>query len=103
VNGVRSTPDPDCTVVALGSFIRHVRDVVFAYASAGTSNRGRSTMKTHTWIRGSLLERPEQGVAVSAREPTTFILDFDQHAIAAGADPQRDGRMRPGELERILQ
>ena len=37
------------------------------------------------------------------RETAAFVLDLDEHALGAGADPERDGRPRPGELEGVLQ
>ena len=36
-------------------------------------------------------------------ETAAFVLDLDEHALGAGADPERDGGMRPGELESVLQ
>jgi hypothetical protein len=54
-------------------------------------------------IRASLFERPEQRVAVATRKTTAFVLNLDRHAIGADADPQRDGRMRLGEVECVLQ
>ena len=54
-------------------------------------------------IGASLLERAEQLVDVPPRETAAFVLDLDQHALGAGADPQRDGGTRAGELECVLQ
>ena len=54
-------------------------------------------------IGAALLERAEQFVDVPARETAAFVLDLDEHALGAGADPERDGRTRPGELECVLQ
>ena len=54
-------------------------------------------------IGAALLERAEQLVDVPVRETAAFVLDLDEHALGAGADPQRDGGTRPGELEGVLQ
>ena len=54
-------------------------------------------------IGAALLERAKQFVDVPARETAAFILDLDQDPLGTGADPQRDGRSRPGKLERVLQ
>ena len=54
-------------------------------------------------IDAALLERAEQLVDVSTQETATFVLDLDEHALGAGADPERDGGMRAGELECVLQ
>ena len=54
-------------------------------------------------IGASLLERAEQIVDVPVRETAAFVLDLDQHPLGTGADPQRDGGPRPGELECVLQ
>ena len=89
-------------------------------ATAGTGSRGRSTVKTHPLFRqvaridpavvrfdapsaegeakaqagsigAALLERAEQFVDVPTRETAAFVLDLDEHALGAGADPERDG------------
>src|SRR5437868_9931641 len=54
-------------------------------------------------IGAALLERVEQVVGVSPRKPAAFILDLEEHAIVAGADPERDGGRRPRELEGVLE
>ena len=54
-------------------------------------------------IGAALLERAEQLVDVPARETAAFVLDLDEHALGAGADPERDGGPGPGELEGVLQ
>jgi hypothetical protein len=35
--------------------------------------------------------------------PPHSSWDFDEHALGAGGNPERDGRPRPGELEGVLQ
>jgi hypothetical protein len=54
-------------------------------------------------IGSALLERAEQFVNIVARETATLVLHLGEHAFGAGADPQRDGRVRARKLEGILQ
>jgi hypothetical protein len=54
-------------------------------------------------IGAALLVGAEQVVNVPTRETAAFVLDFDDHALGAGVDRERDLRARPGELERIVQ
>ena len=54
-------------------------------------------------VGASLLERAEQFVGVPSRQTAAFVLDLDQDPLGAGADPQRDGGSRSGELEGVLQ
>src|SRR5688572_9098682 len=54
-------------------------------------------------IRASLLERAEEVVGIRAGQATAFVLDLDEDALGAGAHPQRHDRVRPRELERVLQ
>ena len=54
-------------------------------------------------IGASLLERAEQVVEVFIRKTAAFVLDLNEHALGAGADPERDGSPRARELECVLQ
>ena len=45
----------------------------------------------------------EKPVDVPVWETAAFVLDFNEHALGAGADPERDAGTRPGELECVLQ
>jgi hypothetical protein len=45
-------------------------------------------------IGSALLERAEQFVNIPAWDSATLVLHLDEHAFGAGADPQRDGRVR---------
>ena len=54
-------------------------------------------------IGAALLERAKELVDVSTRQTAALILDLDEHALGAGANPERDGGPRPGELEGVLQ
>ena len=47
-------------------------------------------------IGAALLERAEELVDVPARQTAALVLDLDEHALGAGADPQRDGRVEAG-------
>src|SRR4029453_17854584 len=66
------------------------------------SAQGKAEANTGS-IGAALLERAEQFVVVPTRQTTTFVLDLDQHAFGAGADSERDGGMRPRELECVLE
>ena len=60
--------------------------------------------KTHAGsIGAALFERAKQVVDVPTRQTAALVLNLDEHALGAGADPERDGGPRPGELERVLQ
>lgn len=54
-------------------------------------------------IRAALLERKKQLVDISARQTAALVLDLDEHALGTRANPERDGRLRPGELEGVLE
>ena len=54
-------------------------------------------------IDREFVERPEQVVDRLVRQTVAFIQNLEEHALGAGADPQRDAGRRPGELEGILQ
>jgi hypothetical protein len=60
--------------------------------------------KTHVGsIGAALLERPKELVDIPTRQTAALVLDLDEHALGARANPERDGRPRPGELEGVLQ
>ena len=42
-------------------------------------------------------------VDIPARQTAALVLDLDEHALGAGANPERHGRPRAGELEGVLQ
>src|SRR6188474_3438464 len=54
-------------------------------------------------IGAALLERVKEIVDVGTRQAAALVLDLDEHTLGVRADPQRDGRARQGELERVLQ
>ena len=54
-------------------------------------------------IGAALLERAEELFDIPTRETAALVLNLDVHALGAGADPERDGGPRPGELEGVLQ
>ena len=47
-------------------------------------------------IGAALLERAEQLVDVPTGETAAFVLDLDEHALGAGADPERHGGTEGG-------
>src|SRR5687767_14437642 len=52
-------------------------------------------------VAAPLLERAKQ-LLTPARETAAAVLDFDEHALGADPDTQRDGGTRPRELQRVL-
>jgi hypothetical protein len=54
-------------------------------------------------IGAALIERAEELFDIPTRETAALVLNLDVHALGAGADPERDGGPRPGELEGVLQ
>ena len=60
--------------------------------------------KTHAGsIGAALLERKKQFVDIPTRQSAALVLDLDEDALGAGANPEQDGRPRPRELEGVLQ
>jgi len=51
----------------------------------------------------TLLECPEQLVGIPVGQAATLVLDLEEHAIGACVDAEHHGRLRTGELERVLQ
>ena len=56
----------------------------------GPSAEGQAETQAGS-IGAALLERTEQVLDVPPRKAAAFVLDLDEHALGAGADPQRDG------------
>jgi hypothetical protein len=54
-------------------------------------------------VRTALFEGAEEIVQVSAWETAAFVFHLQQDPLGAGTGPQRDRRVRPRELERVLQ
>jgi hypothetical protein len=54
-------------------------------------------------IGATLLERAKELVDIPTRQTAALVLDLDEHSLGARANPERDGRPRPGELEGVLQ
>ena len=60
--------------------------------------------KTHAGsIGAALLERAKELVDIPTRQTAALVLDLDEHALGACANPERDARPRPCELEGVLQ
>src|SRR4029450_13019870 len=54
-------------------------------------------------IGAALLERAKQLVDIPTRQAAALVLDLDEHALGACANPECDGGPRPRELEGVLQ
>src|SRR4029079_13542782 len=48
-------------------------------------------------IGAALLERTKELVGIRTRQAAALVLDLDEHALGARADPERDGGARPRE------
>jgi hypothetical protein len=60
--------------------------------------------KTHAGsIGAALLEWAEELFDIPTRETAALILNLDVHALGAGAHPESDGGLRPGEFQCVLQ
>ena len=70
---------------------------------ASTAHRLKARPRPPPVPSTEFLERPEQVVDCLVRQTVAFIQNLEEHALGAGADPQRDGGRRPGEFEGILQ
>src|SRR4029079_17912914 len=54
-------------------------------------------------IGAALLERAKQLVDIATRQAAALVLDLDEHALGAGANPECNGGPGPRELEGVLQ
>jgi hypothetical protein len=54
-------------------------------------------------IGAALLERAKELVGIPAWQAAALVLDLDEHALGACANPECDGRPRPRELEGVLE
>ena len=53
-------------------------------------------------IGAALLERTKEVVDIPPRQAAALVLNLDEHALGACADPERDGGPRSRELEGVL-
>ena len=54
-------------------------------------------------VGAALLERSKDLVDIATRQSAALVRDFDQDALGGCANAERDGRLRPSELESVLQ